>query len=52
MRNLGIKMAQVLTTGKNVPIGDFVMNKVPKMDFEKFHGSTRKDFHGSKSFTI
>lgn len=35
--------------GKEVPIGDFVLNKIPKVDFERFHGTNRKEFYASNS---
>lgn len=47
-RELGIKVVEALIANKPVPIGDFVMNRIPKLEFEKFHGCSRKDYHNSK----
>jgi hypothetical protein len=46
-RELALKVVQALLVGKDVPIGDFVMNKMPKVDFERFHNCTRKEFYSN-----
>lgn len=46
-RELALKVVQALLGGKDVPIGDFVMNKMPKVDFERFHNCSRKEFYSN-----